>query len=692
MKFQETPKTQEPSPSIELSSSDIEKIKQITTGVDVIPDEVKERASSDVVESLKGSHPLNKIWRNEKGEITGYLAFEDFTKDEAYAKYFATEGTTSENPFSMIPGLIDKAKELGYKKIHFHGWNSRLNKVLEHFGFIRTHTDKWGEYSTDHFELKLEEQNNEDLNEKTREAFEHKYKLHLIKETELTIKTLKPEQKKQLEQVEQEFTKKLEQEEDFEVTDIRKIILKLKLARYIQRHDSIDSNTLFDAIVETPKFLDKDKGGFDRLLELHEQKTLEKIAEIRKRKAEQKGGEGFNPYEALFQTDSGKYYMARLLNMPHLEEESQYMNHCVGTSDSYINKLKKGDIEILSFRNTPQINPQTQKLEVDKPLITIEYNVRTKAIQQIKKYDDEYIKESDPYFQDFVEALKKLKETQHDAGEKRDFKEISNSELGNIKVKNYHLFTEKGEINFKDFDPESNLFVLKMGNMDITKETSKEDASKIFRIVEGTQLKPEEFAYSKDEINENTKAYIGPLYKNIFNDLPENIEHIYTEFPEGKVIIKEIQIPEQYKTPEQHEQDLENLGVQRSQWGQDVIKGANLKEGLGKKYKIVIVSNKSLGFSNGATRAESQNRAKELGIAKELLPAITGIELRKQYMNQPLDEYILVDMEAIPDRLGNPRVLYVYHASVGLWLYGNDGRADDRWDGRYRWAFLASPV
>jgi hypothetical protein len=690
MKFQETPQTPEIPKLIKLSQEDIAKIKQITTGVDVIPDEVKERASSDIIESLGGNHPLNKIWRNEQGNITGYLAFEDFAPGEAYAKYFATDGTTSENPFSMIPDLVEQAKDLGYKKIHFHGWNTRLNKVLEHFGFIRTHTEKWGQYSADHFELRLVEEKNQELEEKTRDAFEHKYKLHLIKETEQTIKTLKGDQQKLLEQSEQEFTKKLEQEDSFELTDIRKIILKLKLARYIQRHNSIDSNTLFDAIIETPKFLDKYKGGFDRLLELHEQKTLEKIAEMRKRKAEQKGNEGFNPYEALFQTDSGKYYMARLLNMPHLEEESQYMKHCVGTSDSYINKLKKGDIEILSFRNTPQINSQTQKLEVDKPLITIEYNVRTKTIQQIKKYDDEYIKESDPYFQDFIEALKKLKETQHGTGEKRDFKEISNSELGNIKVKDYHLFTEKGEINFKDFDPESNLFVLKMGKMDITKETVKEDAVKIFRIVEGIQLKPEEFAYNASEVNENTKAYIGELYPNIFKELPENIEHIYTEFPEGKAMIKEIQIPEQYKTGGQHEQDLESLGIQRSQWGQDVLKGANLKEGLGKKYKIVIVSNKSLGFPNGAERQQSQNKAKELGIAKELLPANVGIELRKQYLNQPLNEYILVDMEAIPDRDGDPYVFFVSHNSDGLWLLAYYGRADYRDHGDIRWVFLAS--
>lgn len=676
--------------SVELSLQDIVKIKQITTGIDVLPDEVKENASADILESLEGSHPLNRIWRNEQGEITGYLAFEDFKEHEAYAKYFATDGTTTESPFAFIPELIDKAGSIGYKKIHFHGWNTRLNKVLERFGFIRTHTDRSGSLSADHFEIRLDEERDEELEQKTREAFEQKYINHLIKETEKTTQTLDEEHKKIFEQSYGDLTKRFEQQEGFELSDLKNIILKLKLARYLQRHDSIDINTLFDAIIETPKFLDKDKGGFDRLLEIHEQKTIEKIAEMRKRKAEQTGKEEFNPYEALFQTDGGEYYMARLLNMPHLEQESQYMNHCVGTSDSYISKMKRGDVEILSFRKTPRINKDTQQLEGDEPIITIEYNVRTKTIEQIKKHSDEFIKESDPYFQDFVESLKKLKETEHDNGEKRDFTEISNSELGNIKVKDYHLYTEQEEIHFRDFDPDSNIFVLKIGKMNIDNTMPKEDAAKIFRIVKGIEIQSQEFAFSKEEINEKTKVYIGPLYPNISKELPDNIEHIFTKFPEGEIYIKEIEIPQKSKTPDEHEQELKERGIQILDWGHDILKGADLKEGTGQKIKLFIVSNESLGFPAGATRQESKEKAKELGFATKTLPAIVGIELRKQYQNQPLEEYILVDMEAIPGRDGSPRVFAVDRRSGGLWLDGDDGEADDGWGSDDRWAFLAS--
>jgi hypothetical protein len=110
-------------------------------------------------------------------------------------------------------------------------------------------------------------------------------------------------------------------------------ILKLKLAQHFQREDHFNIALLYDAIVETPKFINNDKGSTHRLFDIHQQKQLMLIAERRKRKAEQIYDDAYNPYEALFTTSSQKYYMARLFNMPHLEDESDYMRHCVGNSD-----------------------------------------------------------------------------------------------------------------------------------------------------------------------------------------------------------------------------------------------------------------------------------------------------------------------------------------------------------------------
>ena len=87
----------------------------------------------------------------------------------------------------------------------------------------------------------------------------------------------------------QDMSRRLTSNLDISLGDRQQAVLKLKLARHFQAHDTIDLNTLYDALIETPKFLEKDKGSLGRLFEIHEQKTLQKIAEMRKRKAEQTG-------------------------------------------------------------------------------------------------------------------------------------------------------------------------------------------------------------------------------------------------------------------------------------------------------------------------------------------------------------------------------------------------------------------
>jgi hypothetical protein len=210
-----------------------------------------------------------------------------------------------------------------------------------------------------------------------------------------------------------------------------------------------------------------------------------------------------------------------------------------------------------------------------------------------------------------------------------------------------------------------------------------EDALTIFEITE------EQLATKKEEVTEQTKIYIGELYPNIFKELPQDIEHIYTSFPEEKVYIETITIPEEPKTPEQYEQELEKNGMKLGDWGKDILQKADLTEGKGQTYKLIIPTVTSLGFKKGAARAEIQARAKELGFGQNLLPAITGPELRLQMKDQKQGEWILIDMEAVPDRRGLPRVFDVSRNSVKLWLDADFGRADagSEWPGNGRWAF-----
>jgi hypothetical protein len=61
---------------------------------------------------------------------------------------------------------------------------------------------------------------------------------------------------------------------------------------------------------------------------------------------------------------------------------------------------------------------------------------------------------------------------------------------------------------------------------------SKKDALVVF------DCKPEEIAWSPDEVSTQTKAYVGPLFAGIFQK--KGIEHIYTTFPEGKMTPKRV--------------------------------------------------------------------------------------------------------------------------------------------------------
>ena len=672
---------------ISLTEEQKNAIRNITLGIEEVDETVRSMAFEDVIHTLENGHPLNRIITDQEAKINGYIACEDFIPHEAYLKYLGTTKQTGRNLLQEIPAFIEYAKQQGYTKLNFHGWNDRLNHILERYGFKRIRTDNMADFSADFYEKVLVEQKSQTKIEQERvNAFEQKYINKINQEYQQTLATFSPDNRAKKEQLITEtfqtLSKQLTNHEDFEFNKRQQAILKLKLARHFQNSETIDVNVLFDAIIETPNFINTDKGSLYRLLEIHEEKTLQKIAEIRKQKAEIKGNEKFNPFEALFETKSGNYYIARLLNMPHLEEESQYMNHCVGTSDSYVNKIKRGEVEILSFRNVSKINHDAQKLEKDTPIMTIEYNLRTKIIEQMKKNSDEYLNQNDPYFNDIIDALKQLRKTKTDTGELRDFKQISSNELQNFKVKDYNILTENGEISFRDFDPNSNIFVLKLGLMNITSETTKIDASKIMRIIENIKCNPDQIAYGIGEVDENTKVYIGEWNPEIMKKLPENIEYTYESFPEKKIFRKTIELTT--KTPEEYTQKLLSQGCKTYSHAQDML---NKIKSLKQKEEINLVSFsvEQLGFQNGATLQEIYNKTKKFGL--ELCPPQVGPELRLNYKDQPNGEYLKIAMESISDRDDDPRLFFVDRLVSVLWLNYGSGRLDYFWNGVNRFVF-----
>ncbi len=662
-------------PHLSLTPEQKNVVERITLGIEEEDEMVRRMANGDVVKTLENGHPLNRLITTTDGKTTGYIACEDFVSHEAYIKYFGTSGETGRNLLKEIPVFLAYAKERGYARLNFHGWNERLNKILTRYGFERVRTDNMADFAVDFYEKSLVgRKTSEEINEERTRAFEQKYTKKVEQDYERTLavlpKEMKEEKERAIERTYEELSRRLSihTAEDFQFDDRQKAVLKLKLARHFQQNNSLDQDSLFDAITETPKFINTDKGSLHRLLEVHQEKTLIKIAEIRKKRAEVKGGEAFNPYENLFTTQSGNYYIARLLNMPHLEEESEYMDNCVGTSDSYVNRIKRGEIEILSFRNVPKVNPKTGKLEGDVPIITIEYDLKTKEIRQMKKYKDKYLLPNDPYFADIVDALKQLRTTKTDTDELRNFTKINPSELRDINVRDYHLLTEAGEVSFRDFNPDSGIFVLKYGEMEITQKTPKIDAAKIMRIMEDIRIAPDGIAYELDEVTKTTKAYLGPWNPTVFQTIKQypNIIHLYESFPDKKIFIYTLETDPAITSPETAEKVLTDKGMGVTNYGKDLLSQTEWSKSK-ETYELVQFTVAQLGFPNGATTEEilDEENLKKLGLS--LCPAEVGPHLRAQYKGSDLK---FIAMKPITDRGGSPGVFYLSGSDDGLWLNG----------------------
>lgn len=225
------------------------------------------------------------------------------------------------------------------------------------------------------------------------------------------------------------------------------------------------------------------------------------------------------------------------------------------------------------------------------------------------------------------------------------------------------------------------------------KRNLKDDLSIIFEC-ESNQI-----ATNPDELNENTKVYIGPVckvipgiqdvrptlpdpkYINIFKRL-QNVEYIYTEFPEKKIFRKNIELTT--KTSQEYTDLLISEGNKISGWAQDMLdKIEPLKQN--ENIDLVYFSISELGFPNGATLREIYDRVKKFGL--ELCPPQVGPELRLNYKDQLENEWLLIAMEPISDRDGDPRLFGVRRRDSESWLNRGHAGFGNLWYGDRRFVF-----
>ena len=191
------------------------------------------------------------------------------------------------------------------------------------------------------------------------------------------------------------------------------------------------------------------------------------------------------------------------------------------------------------------------------------------------------------------------------------------------------------------------------------KRNSKEDAPIVFECT------PRQIAWSKDEVNEDTKAYIGTLYTNMFKEL-SHLEHIYTEFLEGRIKKYEIKIGG--KTAQQLEKELEEKGFKIHDYARSMMKNPDFVPAKKpEQADLVRLRVRDLGFESGAKTEQIYAKAEELGL--ELCPPEVGPHLRLELADQPDGEWFSVGMKQISDSDGSPRVFYLSRYADGQWLF-----------------------
>lgn len=105
--------------------------------------------------------------------------------------------------------------------------------------------------------------------------------------------------------------------------------------------------------------------------------------------------------------------------------------------------------------------------------------------------------------------------------------------------------------------------------------------------------------------------------------------------------------------------------------------------------ELVTVSAVELGFSTDTvTLGAIYARAKDLGLG--LAAAEIGPQLRLQYFDQPIGEFLIIGMEPIRTWKGEQGILNVANGGAGLILIGQDGRVDAEISATSRFVFVRS--
>ncbi|MFZ0673142.1 MAG: hypothetical protein WAM50_22905, partial [Pseudolabrys sp.] len=89
---------------------------------------------------------------------------------------------------------------------------------------------------------------------------------------------------------------------------------------------------------------------------------------------------------------------------------------------------------------------------------------------------------------------------------------------------------------------------------------------------------------------------------------------------------------------------------------------------------LVVVSGADLGTPTEPSLADVYTLARAHGLA--LAPAEVGLQLRLQYLDQPVGEFLHVGMNPINTWSGEPVILVLVNGGAGLILIGTESSAN----------------
>ncbi|MBI2596039.1 hypothetical protein HYW46_04890 [Candidatus Daviesbacteria bacterium] len=194
---------------------------------------------------------------------------------------------------------------------------------------------------------------------------------------------------------------------------------------------------------------------------------------------------------------------------------------------------------------------------------------------------------------------------------------------------------------------------------------------------------PSQIAHTASEIKSGTKAFVGQLEPGIFDLLSKyNIEHIYTNFPEGKIQIQDLTIGGKQK--EQLLKDLREANIKLP--FDDLIESYDFTTLPGSKIITVVrLKVKDLGFTRVFTDLMYQ-RASDLGL--DLCLPEVAVYQRLKDISQPPERSYWIAMKQIADRYNILHIFHLVHRQDGLWLDCNRVLPiGGRWNSDYEFVF-----